>query len=136
LLEFLRKYGEFKYPYPQGTHKHPHKLITGYGDWSSFAGLYRLWEVTGEEEFRTLGVKLLKQCIKPGSFRPNDRRTMDFFAAWALGRMTGDMESVIKTVSQAIPFLLRRGGYPLRRMHFLKELDERGLIDETQVGTR
>lgn len=135
-LKWIKKYGTFKYPYPQGTHKHPHKLIIGYGDYSSFAGLYRLWEVTGLEEFRKLGVRLLKQTIQPGSFVPNDARTMDFFAAWALGRMTGDMDDVIERVRSAIPMLLRRGGHPLRRMHFLKELDERGLIDDQQVGNR
>jgi hypothetical protein len=32
--------------------------------------------------------------------------------------------------------VLRRGGHPLRRLHFLKEMDERGLIDERQVGNR
>ncbi|OGV63472.1 MAG: hypothetical protein A2498_09265 [Lentisphaerae bacterium RIFOXYC12_FULL_60_16] len=134
--KWLRKYGEFKYPYPQGTQKHPHKLITGYGDWSSFAGLYRLWELTGEAEFKDLAVKLLKQCIKPGSFSLNDARGMDFFAAWMLGRMTGDMESVIETVKSAVPMLLRRGGHPIRRLHFLKELDERGMIDDRFVGSR
>ena len=37
---------------------------------------------------------------------------------------------------EAIPMLLRRGGHPLRRLHFLKELDERGLIDDNAVGNR
>jgi hypothetical protein len=134
--KWMKKYGTFKYPYPQSWQKVPHKLITGYGDWSSFAGLYRLWEVTGEEEFRTLGVKMLKDSIKPGSFSLNDIRGMDFFAAWALGRMTGDMDDVFERVAAAVPMLLRRGGHPLRRLHFLKEMDERGLIDEKQVGNR
>lgn len=135
-LKWEKKYGTFKYPYPQGTHKRPHKLITGYGDWSSFAGLYRLWEVTGEEEFRTLGVRLLKQAIQPGSFSLNDVRGMDFFAAWTLGRMTGDMEDVLERVASAVPMLLRRGGHPLRRLHFLKVLDEKGLINDKEVGNR
>lgn len=135
-VKWIEKYGEFKYPYPPGTDDHPHKLITGYGDWSSFAGLYRLWEVTGEEEFKSLVVRLLKQSIKPGSFGVNDFRGMDFFAAWILGRLTGDMDDVIKLVERAIPMLLRRGGHPLRRLHFLKELDQRGMIDDKQVGNR
>lgn len=135
-IKWIRKYGEFKYPYPQSWQERPHKLITGYGDWSSFAGLYRLWEATGDEQFRKLGVRLLRQAIKPGSFSVNDMRGMDFFAAWTLGRMTGDMDAVIATVRQAIPMLLRRGGHPLRRLHFLKELDERGLIDDRDVGNR
>jgi len=135
-VKYIEMYGEFKYPYPQGTHAHPHKLITGYGDWSSFAGLFRLWEATGDEFYRQLGVKLLEQAIQPGSFSVNDVRGMDFLAAWALGRMTGDMEAAIERVSRAIPMLLRRGGHPLRRLHFLKELDERGLIDDSAVGNR
>jgi hypothetical protein len=135
-LKWMKKYGTFKYPYPQTWQKVPHKLITGYGDWSSFAGLYSLWVVTGKEEFRTLGVKMLQDSVKPGSFSLNDIRGMDFFAAWALGRMTGDMDDVFKRVGSAVPMLLRRGGHPLRRLHFLKEMDERGLIDERQVGNR
>jgi pyridoxine/pyridoxamine 5'-phosphate oxidase len=61
---------------------------------------------------------------------------MDFMAAWILGRLTGDMDAVIQTVAQSIPMLLRRGGHPLRRLHFLKELDERGLINDKEVGSR
>jgi len=135
-IKWMRKYGEFKYPYPQGTDKHPHKLITGYGDWSSFAGIYRLYELTGDPQFKDLVVKLLKAAIKPGSFSLNDARGMDFFSAWILGRLTGDMDGVIRIVESAIPTLLRRGGHPLRRVHFLKELDERGMIDDKQAGNR
>jgi len=135
-LKWEKKFGTFKYPYPQNWQNRPHKLITGYGDWSSFAGLYRLWEVTGKEEFRTLGVRLLKAAIQPGGFTLNDMRGMDFFAAWALGRMTGDMDDVFQRVGSAIPMLLRRGGHPLRRLHFLKELDDRGLINDKDVGNR
>ncbi len=62
-FKWEKKYSSFKYPYPQNWQNRPHKLITGYGDWSSFAGLYRLWAVTGEDEFRTLGVRLLKAAI-------------------------------------------------------------------------
>ncbi|MBM4032012.1 MAG: hypothetical protein FJ291_09530 [Planctomycetes bacterium] len=135
-LRCIREHGDFKYPYPQGTSAHPHKLITGYGDWSSYAGLYRIWEVTGDEQVKGLLLKLLKAAIQPGSFSANDARGMDFFAAWILGRLTGDMDGVIKTVERAIPMLLRRGGHPLRRMHFLKELDERGLINDKDAGSR
>jgi hypothetical protein len=128
--------GTFEYAYPQGTYKAPYKTITGYGDWSSFAGLYRLWEVSGDEQFRKLGIQLLDQAIKPGGFSLNDVRGMDFLAAWAFGRMTDDMDEVFKRVGQAVPMLLRRGGHPLRRLHFLKEMDERGLIDDRFVGNR
>ena len=135
-VKWIKLYGSFKYPYPQGLQKKPQKVIAGYGDWSSFAGLYDLWTVTGEKYFHKLGVELLKAAIKPGAFSLNDVRGMDFYAAWALGRMTGDMESVIKICESAVPMLLRRGGHPLRRIQFLKELDERGLIDDSAVGNR
>jgi hypothetical protein len=46
------------------------------------------------------------------------------------------MDGVIRIVQQAIPMLLRRGGHPLRRLHFLRELDERGLIRDADVGNR
>ena len=134
--KWIKQFGEFKYPYPQGLQDKPQKLITGYGDWSSFAGLYRLWEVSGEADFQDLAIKLLRQAIQPGSFSLNDVRGMDFFAAWILGRLTGDMEGVLKLVERATPMLLRRGGHPLRRLHFLKELDTRGLIDDRFVGNR
>lgn len=135
-LKWIRLYGEFKYPYPQGTAKYPHKLITGYGDWSSFLGLYRLYEVTGKAEFKNLAVRLLKSAIKPGSFSLNDIRGMDFMAAWILGRLTNDMDAVLDTLKAAVPMLLRRGGHPLRRLNFLKELDDRGLIDDRFSGNR
>ena len=45
-------------------------------------------------------------------------------------------EDAIERVRRAIPMLLRRGGHPLRRLHFLKELDERGLINDKDVGNR
>ena len=48
--------------------------------------------------------------------------------------MTKDMDAAIKFVEPAIPMLLRRGGNPVRRMHFLKELDMRDMIDKKCVG--
>jgi hypothetical protein len=134
--KFTNAQGKFEYPYPQGTDGAAYKTITGYGDWSSFAGLFRMWEETGEEYFRALAVKLLDQAIQPGGFSLNDVRGMDFYAAWAFGVMTGDMDGVFKRVEAAVPMLLRRGGHPMRRIHFLKEMDERGLIDEKMVGNR
>ena len=133
---WIEAYGEFKYPYPQGTSDHPHKLITGYGDWSSFTGLFRLWEVSGEQRYRDRAVEMLDQALDPEMFHFNDARAMDFLSAWAYGHMTGDMDALIKRVERAIPMLLRRGGHPLRRQHFLNELDKRGLIDDEQVGNR
>ena len=46
------------------------------------------------------------------------------------------MDGVLRTIERAVPMLLRRGGHPLRRMHFLEELDERGLINDKDVGSR
>lgn len=135
-MKWTKKFGVFKYPYPQGLQKKPQKLITGYGDWSSFAGLFRLWEQTNDPYFKKMGVQLLDAAIKPEGFSLNDVRGMDFLAAWALGVMTGNMDDVIKRCERAVPMLLRRGGHPLRRLHFLKELDERGLINDKEVGNR
>ncbi len=134
-VKWMNRYGEFKYP-KQGTAEHPHKLITGYGDWSSFAGLFRLWEASGDPYFKELAVTLLAQALRPEMFSLNDIRGMDFLAAYAYGVMTGDMDQVIERCRRAIPMLLRRGGHPLRRMHFLNELDARGLIDDAAVGNR
>ena len=134
-LKAEKKYGEFKYPYPQSSREHPQKLITGYGDWSSFTGLYRLWEQTGDESFRKLAVRLMDSAMQPGKFSVNDVRGMDFLSLWAFGIMTGDMDAAVERVTEAIPMLLRRGGHPLRRTHFLKELDERDMIDERDVGS-
>ena len=134
VIKYEKEYGGFKYPYPQSTYKHPQKLITGYGDWSTFAGLYRMWEQTGEDELRELAVRHLRAAIVPGSFPLNDYRGLDFFSAWILGVLGGDMEDAVERVQRAIPTLLRTGGIAVRRLHFLKEMDERGLIDEEQVG--
>jgi len=46
------------------------------------------------------------------------------------------MDDVLKRVESAILMLLRRGGHPMRRLHFLKELDERGLINDKDAGNR
>ncbi|MBT4499502.1 MAG: hypothetical protein HOC74_17360 [Gemmatimonadetes bacterium] len=135
VLKAEAKYGEFKYPFPQSSPDHPQKLITGYGDWSTFSGLFRLWEQTGDEEFRKLAVRLLDKAMRPENFLVNDPRAMDFFGAWAFGVMIGDMDEVIRRVAGAVPMLLRRGGHQMRRLHFLRELDIRGMIDERDVGT-
>lgn len=95
-----------------------------------------MWEATGDESFKKLGLRLLESAIQPGKFSLNDIRGMDFMAAWALGVMSGDMDDAIERVKPAIPMLLRRGGHPLRRLHMLKELDERGMIDDRDVGNR
>ena len=136
VLKCVKKHGSFKYPYPQSKRKHPEKLFTGYGDWSTFSGLFRLWQQTGDEDFRTLAVKLTEQAFYPGSIAVNDDREMDFFSIWALAVMTGDTDAAIKRVDPAIPMFLRRGGNAVRRLHFLKILDERGMIDEKCVGHR
>ena len=133
-LRLEKEYGEFKYPSPQNLRSRPQRLITGYGDWSSFAGLFRLWEQTGDEAFRELAVRLLDKAIQPGSFTLNDSRCMDFFSVWALGVMTNDIDGALKRVERATPMLLRRGGHPLRRLHYLKEMDDRGMIDDRFVG--
>lgn len=135
-------HGELKYPYPQYGDREGgswQKNIRGYGDWSTYSGLYRVWEQTHDPkvkaEVKDLLVGLLKVAVQPESFNVNDARAMDFLTVWIYMRLTGDTE-VINRLSMVIPMLLKRGGHPTRRLHFLKELDERGLIDEKIVGAR
>ena len=134
VLTAIKKHGSYKYAGPQNRKDHPQKWISGYADWSTFAGLFLLWEETDDEFYRSLAVKMIKHSFRPGSIAINDDREMDFYSIWALGVMTGDMDAAIKLVEPAIPMFLRRGGTPVRRMHFLKELDERGMINEVCVG--
>lgn len=130
--KWFDRFGDLRYPYPQGAYL---KHITGYGDWSSYYGLYRLWEVTGDEEIRRLFLALAEKMCHPDRFQVNDARTMDFMTVWAYLRLTGD-EGVLERLKGVIPMLLRRGGHPTRRLHFLKVLDDHGLIDDSQVGNR
>jgi hypothetical protein len=134
----FEEHGELKYPYPQYGDKEGgswQKNIRGYGDWSSYSGLYRIWQETGDEKVKDLLVGLLKVAVQPESFNVNDARAMDFLTVWIYMQLTGDT-GVIDRLSMIIPMLLKRGGHPVRRLHFLKELDERGLIDEKIVGSR
>ncbi|MCC7191266.1 MAG: glycoside hydrolase family 127 protein [Phycisphaeraceae bacterium] len=132
------EHGELKYPYPQYGNLEGgswQKNIRGYGDWSSYSGLYRLWEQSHDEKLKELLINLLKVAVQPESFSVNDARAMDFFTVWIYMKLTGDTD-VINRLGMIIPMLLKRGGHPTRRLHFLKELDERGLIDERIVGSR
>ncbi len=135
---WFNELGQLKYPYPQWAHTEGgahHKNIEGYGDWSSFVGMYRIWEHTRDEELKTLLVNILKEAMRLERFQVNDARTMDFLAAWIYLRLTGDI-AFLDRIQPVIPMLLRRGGHPTRRLHFLKELDDRGMIDEKLVGSR
>ena len=134
VVKCVKKHGSFKYAGPQNRVEHPQKWISGYADWSTFAGLFLLWQETGDEFYRSLVVKMMKQSFQPDSIAINDDREMDFYSVWALGVMTGDMDAAIKLVQPAIPMFLRRGGNPVRRLHFLKELDERGMLDQAKIG--
>lgn len=61
-------HGTFSTGHRRGRQHHC-KLITGYGDWSSFAGLaYRCGEVTGER-FLPHDLVLLRQAIQPRASR-------------------------------------------------------------------
>jgi hypothetical protein len=130
-------YGDLRYPYPQSAGPGAHqKVISGYGDWSSYYGLWRLYEVTGDTAVRELLLALLDKAVVPANFGLNDARAMDFFSAWALIQLTGDEAAVLERLRAVVPMLLRRGGHPLRRLHFLEVMDRHQLIDEQQVGNR
>jgi len=117
------KWGDLKYPYPQGGHL---KWTTGYGDYSSYYGLYRMWEVTGDEEIKELLIALTEKLSKaPDRFSIDDSRSMDFFAVWAYLHLTGD-DSVLEALEGPIKNFLEKGGHEMRRLHFLGYLDRRG----------
>ncbi len=121
--KWYERWGDLKYPYPQGGFL---KWTTGYGDWSTYYGLYRMWEVTRDERIRTLLVALLEKFVKqPERFGIDDPRAMDFFAVWAYLELTGD-ESVLATLKAPIDNFLQKGGHASRRLHFLGYLDRRG----------
>jgi len=126
--KWYEQWGDLRYPYPQGSHL---MWTTGYGDWSTYYGLYRIWEQTGDEEIKTLLIGLLKKLCSPERFGVNDSRSMDFQGVWQYIHLTGDL-SVLETLRKPILNFLEKGGHPMRRLHFLKVLDEQGwLKDET-----
>ena len=117
------QWGDLKYPYPQGAFL---KWTTGYGDYSSYYGLYRIWELTGDEALKTLLIALLKPAVTdPNRFSVDDSRMMDFFAVWAYIQLTGD-DSVIGILKDVIDNFLVKGGHEMRRLHFLGYLDQIG----------
>ncbi|MCE9590582.1 MAG: hypothetical protein K8S99_08680 [Planctomycetes bacterium] len=120
------QWGDLKYPYPQGGHL---KWTTGYGDYSSYYGLFRIWEVTGAEDVRQLLIALLKPAVQPERFSVNDGRMMDYFAVWAYVHLTGD-KSVFTTLKDQIANFLEKGGHPMRRLEFLNLLDREGLLKD------
>jgi hypothetical protein len=121
--KYYEMWGDLKYPYPHGA---PLQWITGYGDYSSYYGLYRMWEVTGDEEIKKLLVALLDKFVHdPSRFSVDDSRGMDYFAVWAYIVLTGD-DSVLETLNDQINNFLKKGGHEMRRLHFLAYLDERG----------
>jgi hypothetical protein len=86
-----------------------------------------MWEVTGDEEIKTLLVELVKKMMVPERFSIDDSRMMDFMAVWAYIHLTGD-KSPLETLKAPIENFLIKGGHEMRRLEFLKVLDEEGLI--------
>jgi len=116
-------WGDLKYPYPQGAFL---KWTTGYGDYSTYYGMYRIWEVSGDEQVKTLLVALLEKLVKdPSRFGTDDSRSMDFFAVWAYLHLTGD-DSLLVILKDPIDNFLKKGGHAMRRLQFLGYLDARG----------
>src|SRR5690606_3467969 len=108
----------------QGAHL---KWITGYGDYSSYYGLYRIWEVTGDEKVKNLLVALLKPAMEPDRFSIDDSRLMDFFAVWAYHKFTQD-EAIFTKLAGPIQNFITKVGHAMRRLEFLKLLSERGKL--------
>ncbi|MHB9106444.1 MAG: exo-rhamnogalacturonan lyase family protein [Armatimonadota bacterium] len=121
--KWYEMWGDLKYPYPQGSFL---KWTTGYGDYSTYYGMYRIWEVTGDEKIKMLLVALLDKLVNdPTRFGTDDSRTMDFFAVWAYIHLTGD-DSPLETLRDQINNFLKKGGHAMRRLHFLGYLDRQG----------
>ena len=129
MKKWYDRWSDLKYPYPQGAHL---MWTTGCGDWSSYYGLWRLWELTGDEEMKTLLAGLLEKLIDPSRFGVNDSRSMDFQSVWARIQLTGDM-SVLETLRDPIGNFIKKGGHSMRRLHMLKLLDEVGWLEEAEA---
>lgn len=123
--KWFERWGDLKYPYPQGAHL---KWTTGYGDWSTYYGMFRIWELTGDEDIKELLVALLKKLIDPKRFSFDDGRAMDFQSVWQYIHLTGDM-SPLDTLADVIDNFLRKGGHAKRRLTFLGLLDREGKLE-------
>lgn len=123
--KWFEQWGDLRYPYPQGAHL---KWTTGYGDWSTYLGMYRIWELTGDQDIRELMVKLLEKLCDPKRFSFADSRSMDFQSVWQYIQLTGD-RSIIDVLADVIDNFLRVGGHPARRLAFLGMLDAEGKLE-------
>tara|TARA_B100001013_G_scaffold235410_1_gene144871 strand:- start:2838 stop:3248 length:411 start_codon:yes stop_codon:yes gene_type:complete len=82
-------------------------------------------EVYQAEDIKELLVNVLKAHCVSERFSIDDERDMDFFAAWAYVQLTGD-EEIVDRLKDPINNFLEKGGHPMRRLHFLGYLDEKG----------
>ena len=122
MKKWFEMWGELKYPYPQGAML---KWTHDYGNYSTYYGLYRMWEVTGDEGIKDIAVKLLAEWCVPERFSADDARMMDFFAVWAYIKLTGDT-GIVEKLRDPVDNFVQKGGHPARRLHFLGHLDEIG----------
>jgi len=124
---FLRKYMQ-----PDGRLRYPHQgnrdfMMTNYADFSSMSGLWRVYEVTGDESLRPLMIALNNAHAVIENMNPNDYRSMDFDAPWFYYQLTGD-ESIFTRMGPRTESLLRQGGNKKNNLRWLKLLADTGRL--------
>ena len=126
---FVRKYMQ-----PDGSLRYPHQgsrdfMMTNYADCSTMHGLWRLYEVTGDEELRALLIKALDGHCVPENMDPRDTRSMDFESPAHYYHLTGD-ESIFERLQDRTEMLLRGAGRAHLRLKWLALLVETGRLQD------
>jgi len=131
--ERVEQFGDLLNVEPPGT---GYQLV-GYGEYTGYEGMHKLWEVTGDEELRAFALDSIERAIERGhiSFHGHGRM-MDMYPIFAAYDMSHDTKWV-ELARRFIPVVLSRpdwSGYLYRRIiHFLGLCHQHGLIDDSQV---
>ncbi|MHB9105585.1 MAG: RIFT barrel domain-containing protein [Armatimonadota bacterium] len=131
--ERVEQFGDLLNIEPPGT---GYQLI-GYGEYTGFEGMHKLWEVTGDEELRQFALTCIERAVERGhiSFHGHGRM-MDLYPIFAAYDMSHDPKW-IELARDFIPIVLSRpdwSGYLYRRIiHFLGLCHDHGLLDDNQV---
>jgi len=117
---------------------HPHGTNfgkpTAYGSYASWDAMLRYLEDDPDPKVKEYMLKEFELSLKGVVYAgTDDGRAHNFYAVWGAHRMTGD-DSWIERMKPGISILLKLGGHQVRRLHFLKLLHERGMINDDTVG--
>jgi len=123
-----------KYMRPDGVLRYPHQgsresMMTNYADFSAMCGLWRVYEVTGDESLRPLMIKAFNAHSIIDNMMPADYRTMDFDTPWMYYTLTKD-ESIFERLQPRTEMLLRTGGNKKTRLRWLKLLADTGRLQD------